>query len=58
MGFDGILRDAEEGLDAQVLLDPFEEQLDAPAAAVEFSRWVSWAKARHRNWSRQVKDLT
>ena len=22
------------------------------------SRWVSWAKARQRNWSRQVKDLT
>ena len=65
MGFDGVLGGAEEGLDAQVLLDPFEEQLDAPAIARrqtsisrKLSRWVSWAKARQRNWPRQVKDLT
>ena len=36
MGFHGILGGAEEGLDAQVLFDPFEEQLDPPAVAVEF----------------------
>ena len=36
MGFDGILGGAEEGFDAQVLFDPFEEQLDPPAVAVEF----------------------
>ena len=33
---DGVLRVTEEGLDAQVLLDPFEEQFDLPAAAVQF----------------------
>ena len=32
----GILGSAEEGLDAKVLLDPFEEQLDPPAMTVEF----------------------
>ena len=32
---DGVLGGAEEALDAQVLLDPFEEQLDLPAAFVE-----------------------
>jgi len=31
LGFDGIGRRAEEGLDPQVLLDPLEEQLDLPA---------------------------
>jgi len=31
LGFDGIDRRAEEGLDPQVLLDPLEEQLDLPA---------------------------
>ena len=30
LGFDGIFRGAEKSLDAQVLLDPFEEQLDTP----------------------------
>jgi hypothetical protein len=30
-----VLGEAEERLDAQVLLDPLEEQLDLPAAAVE-----------------------
>ena len=32
LGFDGILRGAVEGFDAQVLFDPFEEQFDLPAA--------------------------
>ena len=36
LSFDGILGGAEEGFDAQVLFDPFEEQLDPPAIAVEF----------------------
>ncbi len=35
LGLDGVLGGAEESLDAQVLLDPFEEQLDLPAAFVE-----------------------
>ena len=32
-----VLAGAQESLDAQVLLDPFEEQLDLPAALVERS---------------------
>ena len=36
LGFDSVLGSAEEALDAQVLLDPFEEQFDLPAAFVEF----------------------
>ena len=36
LSFDGVFRGAEEGLDSQVLFDPFEEQLDLPAAFVEF----------------------
>ena len=36
MGFDSVLGGAEEGFDAQVLFNPFEEQLDPPAIAVEF----------------------
>lgn len=32
----GVLGCSIEGLDAQVLLNPFEEQLDLPAAAIEF----------------------
>ncbi len=35
LGFDGILGGTVEALDPQVLLDPFEEQLDLPAALVE-----------------------
>ncbi len=35
LGLDGVFGIAEEALDAQVLLDPFEEQLDLPAAFVE-----------------------
>ncbi len=35
LGLDGVLGGAEEALDAQVLFDPFEEQLDLPAAFVE-----------------------
>jgi hypothetical protein len=35
LGLDGVLGGSEEALDAQVLLDPFEEQLDLPAAFVE-----------------------
>ena len=35
LGFDGVLIGAEKCLDAQVLFDPFEEQLDLPAAFVE-----------------------
>ncbi len=35
LSFDGVLGSAIEALDAQVLLDPLEEQLDLPAAFVE-----------------------
>src|SRR5262245_31118085 len=35
LGAHGVLAGAEEGFDAQVLFDPFEEQLDLPSAAVE-----------------------
>ena len=31
LGFDGVLGSSEEAFDAQVLLDPFEEQFDLPA---------------------------
>lgn len=41
LGFDGVLRGAIKGLDPQMLLDPFEEQLDMPAAAVQFGDDVS-----------------
>jgi len=34
LGAHGILRGSEEGLDAQVLLDPLEEQFDPPSALV------------------------
>lgn len=36
LSFDGVFGSAEEGLDPQVLFDPFEGQLDLPAALVEF----------------------
>ena len=35
LGFHGVVRGAIEGLDAQMLLHPLEEQLDLPSAAVE-----------------------
>ncbi len=34
LGLDGVLRGAEEDLDAQMLLDPFEKQLDRACAAL------------------------
>ena len=40
MSFHRVLGGAEESFDAQVLLDPFEEQLDPPAVAVEFGDGV------------------
>jgi len=33
LGFDGVFRAAVEGLDAQVLFDPFEEQLSGKGLA-------------------------
>jgi len=33
----GVLAGAQKRLDAQVLLDPFEEQLDLPTAAAQLS---------------------
>ena len=35
MRFDGVFGCSEERLDAQVLLDPFEEQFDLPATFVK-----------------------
>ncbi len=35
LSLQGILGSAVELLDAQVLFDPFEEQLDLPTAAIE-----------------------
>jgi hypothetical protein len=35
LGLDGVLGGGEEALDAPVLLDPFEEHFDRPAAFVE-----------------------
>ena len=40
LGFDGILGGTVEGFDTQVLFNPFEEQLDLPAIAVEFGDGV------------------
>ena len=39
LGLDRVLGGPEERLDAQVLLDPFEEQFHLPAASVELRRW-------------------
>ena len=36
LGLDSVLGGAVEGLDAKVLLDPFEEQFDLPAGLVQF----------------------
>lgn len=35
LGLHSVLAGAEEGLDPQVLLDPFEEQSDLPAGFVD-----------------------
>lgn len=35
LGFDGVRAEAEKGFDAQVLFDPFEEQLDLPTTFVD-----------------------
>ena len=42
LGFDGVLGSSIEGLDAQVLLDPLEEQLDLPARFVESDDDEGW----------------
>jgi hypothetical protein len=36
LGFDGVFAGAVKGFDSEVLLDPFEEQLDLPSAFVDF----------------------
>lgn len=41
LGFDGVLRGAVKGFDAQMLFDPFEEQFDMPATTVQFGDDVS-----------------
>ena len=40
LGFDSVLRGAEEGFDAQVLFNPFEAQLDLPAIAIQLGDGV------------------
>ena len=35
LGFHGVLAQSVEGLDSQILLDPFEEELDLPACFVD-----------------------
>jgi len=42
LSLDGIGRSAEEALDAQVLLDPLEEQFDLPPTLVQFRNGQSW----------------
>jgi hypothetical protein len=42
LGLHGILRCAVESLDVQVLFDPFEEELDLPAASVKLSDNQRW----------------
>jgi len=37
LGHDSVFTGAHEGLDLEVLLDPFEEQLDLPAGLVDLS---------------------
>jgi hypothetical protein len=37
LSFNRVFGDAEESFDTQMLFDPFEEQLDSPAQAVELS---------------------
>lgn|SRR5687767_8196961 len=39
---DGILRGTQELLDPEVLLDPFEEQLDLPAGLIEVGNFAGW----------------
>jgi hypothetical protein len=38
LGTHGVLRCAVEGIDSQMLFDPFEEEFDIPAAAVKVGR--------------------
>ena len=40
----GVLAGAQESLDTQVLLDPFEEQLDLPATFVERGNRQGWQR--------------
>ena len=39
---DGVGRSAVKSFDTQVLLDPFEEQFDLPATAIELSDGHGW----------------
>ena len=42
LGLDGILGSSVEGLDPEILFDPFEEELHLPAAFVELGNDQSW----------------
>ena len=49
-----LKRALKSGLFAYVSAQAFRQT----SISRKLSRWVSWTKARHRNWSRQVNDLT
>jgi hypothetical protein len=42
LGLEGVLGGAVEGLDPQVLLDPFEEEFDLPPTFVQLGNDQSW----------------
>src|SRR4051794_26109824 len=42
LSLDGVLGSAEEGLDAEMLLDPFEEEFDLPTTLVERANRCRW----------------
>ena len=42
LGFDRVLGGAEKHFDTKMLLDPFEKQLDLPAAAIQFGDGERW----------------
>ena len=42
LGAHGVGRRAVKGLDAQMLLDPFEEEFDLPATTIELSNGQRW----------------
>ena len=46
---DRVLLGAKEHFDAQMLLDPFEEQLHLPTLAVQRRRWLGRSRTAERN---------
>lgn len=60
LGFDRVLRIAEEGLDMQMLFDPLEEQLDLPTAAIQLGdgarRQVGIVRQKHQRLALGILD--